>query len=52
MYAQRIRRTEKKVSESTFEKKPVVEYSVRCGAAQDYKKFVLEYLRGADHADA
>jgi len=52
MYAQRIRRTEKKVSESTFEKKPLVEYSVRCGAAQDYKKFVVEYLGGADHADA
>ena len=52
MYAQKIRRTEKKVSESTFEKKPLVEYSVRCGAAQDYKKFVLEYLGGADHADA
>ena len=52
MYTQKIRRTEKKVSESTFEKMPLVEYSVRCGAAQDYKKFVLEYLRGADHADA
>lgn len=52
MYAQKIRRTEKKVSESTFEKKPLVEYSVRCGAAQDYKKFVVEYLGGADHADA
>lgn len=52
MYAQKIRRTEKKVNESTFEKKPLVEYSVRCGAAQDYKKFVLEYLGGADHADA
>lgn len=52
MYAQRIRRTEKKVSESTFAKMPLVEYSVRCGAAQDYKKFVVEYLGGADHADA
>lgn len=51
MYAQKIRRTEKKVSESTFAKVPLVEYSVRCGAAQDYKKFVLEYLGGADHAD-
>lgn len=39
-----IRRTENKVSESTFAKKPVVEYSVRCGASQDYKKFVNEYF--------
>ena len=38
MYVQKIRRTEKKVNESTFGKKPLVEYSVRCGAAQDYKK--------------
>lgn len=45
MYAQKIRRTEQKVSESTFAKKPLAEYSVRCGAAQDYKKFVLEYLK-------
>lgn len=52
MYAQKIRRTEKKVNESTFEKKPLVEYSVRCGAAQDYKKFVLEYLGGVNHADS
>lgn len=46
LFNQRIRRTEKKVSESTFAKIPLVEYSVRCGAAQDYKKFVLEYLEG------
>jgi len=45
VFGQHIRRTEKKVSESTFAKMPVVEYSVRCGAAQDYKKFVLEYLQ-------
>lgn len=44
IFRQWIRRTEKKVSESTFAKVPVVKYSVRCGAAQDYKKFVLEYL--------
>lgn len=44
LFSQKIRRTEKKVSESTFAKMPLVEYSVRCGAAQDYKKFVLEYL--------
>lgn len=52
VFKQRIRRTEKKVNESTITKIPLVEYSVRCGAAQDYKKFVLEYLGGADHADA
>lgn len=51
MYSQKIRRTEKRVSESTFAKKPVVQYAVRCGAAQDYKKFVLEYLGGMDHAN-
>lgn len=44
LFGQKIRRTEKKVSESTFAKMPLVEYSVRCGAAQDYKKFVSEYL--------
>lgn len=49
LFNQWIRRTEKKVSESTFAKMPLVEYSARCGAAQDYKKFVLEYLRGVDH---
>lgn len=46
VFNQRIRRTEKKVNESTIAKIPLVEYSVRCGAAQDYKKFVLEYLEG------
>lgn len=44
IFKSRIRRTENKVSESTFAGKPVVEYSVRCGASQDYKKFVNEYL--------
>ena len=48
VFNQWIRRTEKKVSESTFAKMPLVEYSVRCGAAQDYKKFVSEYLEGKD----
>lgn len=48
VFNQWIRRTEKKVSESTFAKMPLVEYSVRCGAAQDYKKFVSEYLEGED----
>jgi chromosome partitioning protein len=45
VYNQYIRRTENKVSESTFAKMPVAEYSSRCGASQDYKKFVLEYLQ-------
>ena len=40
----RIRRTEGKPKESTFAKIPLVEYSKRCGASQDYKKFVAEYL--------
>lgn len=43
-----IRRTENKVSESTFAGKPVAEYSVRCGASQDYKKFVKEYLEAVE----
>ena len=45
VFRQKIRRTEKKVSESTIAGTPLVEYSVRCGAAQDYKRFVLEYLK-------
>lgn len=44
IFESKIRRTENKVNESTFAGKPVVEYSVRCGASQDYKKFVREYL--------
>lgn len=44
IFKTRIRRTENKVNESTFAGKPVVEYSVRCGASQDYKKFVKEFL--------
>lgn len=51
IFKQQIRRTEKKVSESTFAKMPLVEYSVRCGAAQDYKKFVLEYLEGRNESN-
>jgi chromosome partitioning protein len=48
LFRQWIRRTERKVNESTFAKMPLVEYSARCGAAYDYKKFVLEYLEGKD----
>lgn len=43
-FVQHIRRTDKKPQESTFAMVPLIEYSVRCGASQDYKKFVSEYL--------
>lgn len=32
-----------KVAENSFVKKPIYEYSPRCGAAQDYKHFVTGY---------
>lgn len=48
VFEQYIRRTEKKVHESTFAKMPVMEYSVRCGASQDYRKFVLQYLEESE----
>lgn len=51
VFEQHIRRTEKKLNESTFAKMPIVEYCVRCGAAQDYKKFVAEYLKTAQTLD-
>ena len=38
-----IRRTAK-MKPSTFARKPILEYSSRCGAAQDYKALVEEYL--------
>ncbi len=38
-----IRRTAK-MKPCTFERKPILVYSNRCGAAQDYKAFVKEYL--------
>ena len=34
-----------KVAESSFVRKPIYEYSPRCAAAQDYKRFVAEYLK-------
>lgn len=40
----KIRYTDK-AAESTFFNKPVYEYSPRCGAAQDYKKFITAYLQ-------
>lgn len=39
-----IRRTAK-MKPSTFERKPILLYSSHCGAAQDYKKLVEEYLK-------
>lgn len=36
-------RYSKKVTESSFLRKPIYEYSPCCGAAQDYKKFVTSY---------
>lgn len=38
-----IRRTAK-MKPCTFERKPILVYSSRCSAAQDYKAFVKEYL--------
>jgi chromosome partitioning protein len=38
-------RYSEKVTESTFAKTPIVEYSRRSGAATDYIAFVCEYLR-------
>lgn len=40
----KIRYTEK-AAESTFFQKPIYEYSSRCGAAQDYKNFIKQYLK-------
>ena len=48
VFKTRIRRTEKKPQESTFAKMPLVEYSVRCGASQDYKRFVNELMEGKE----
>ncbi len=44
VFGQTIRRTEKKVNESTFAGRPLSEYSPRCGASIDYRKFVQEFL--------
>lgn len=38
-----IRRT-LKMKPSTFARKPILEYSSRCGAARDYRALVREYL--------
>lgn len=43
VYKIKVRRTPK-VDESTFEEKPILEYSKTCSAARDYMKFVEELL--------
>jgi chromosome partitioning protein len=45
-----IRRTEK-VDESTFERKPIIEYSRQSGAARDYIALVAEYLETVSDSD-
>ena len=44
MFETHIRKTPK-MKPSTFARKPILEYSGRCGAAYDYKALVEEYLR-------
>ena len=44
LFETHIRRTPK-MKPSTFERKPIIVYSSRCGAAYDYKALVQEYLR-------
>lgn len=46
IFNQTIRHTNSKPAESTWAKLPLPEYSSRCGASQDYKKWVREYLGG------
>lgn len=43
VFSTHIRRTPK-MKPSTFARKPILEYSNRCGAAIDYKKLVEEYI--------
>lgn len=43
LFQTHIRRT-LKMTPSTFARKPILEYSSRCGAARDYKALVKEYL--------
>lgn len=40
-----IKRTERKLIESTFKKMPITEFSPRCGATKSYYKFVEEFLQ-------
>lgn len=39
-----IRQTNGKPKEAIYARVPLMEYSIRCGAAQDYKRFVKEYV--------
>lgn len=44
VFRQTIRRTDK-VPESTFDRQPIVSYSPKSAASQDYRRWVMEYLR-------
>lgn len=44
LFKTHIRKTPK-MKPSTFARKPILDYSSRCGAAYDYKAFVEEYLK-------
>lgn len=44
LFTTHIRKTPK-MKPSTFARKPIIEYSSRCGAAYDYKALVGEYLK-------
>ena len=44
IFEQKIRHS-KKVKDSTIYHQPITEYSIRCSAAQDYKKLVEEIIR-------
>ncbi len=44
LFKTHIRRTAK-IKPSTFAREPIIVYSSRCGAAQDYRAFVEEYLK-------
>lgn len=48
VFEQRIRHSNK-VKDSTFYHQTVIKHSIRSGAAQDYKKFVSEYIRRSEH---
>lgn len=45
IYKQKIRHF-KRAKDATFYKQTITRYSTRSGAAQDYKKFLVEYMEG------
>ena len=49
-FNQTIRMTQHKPRESTFAALPLIEYSPRCGATIDYKKFTNELLKEIENA--